>query len=220
MGAVGRHRHRTHLIGRAVAGRRRSRRRPGLSVVRGKNHIGHGGPAVSNAGYHIGIVFSEVEAIGIGKGGIAIHTGRGGLGQIGVAHPSDVPESAEENSARRRRVDGQDRGFLKAVILEGPSDSRGLSSGSDIGTVPNPAARRVNSVGRIKRINSYVALPTHSSCVSPAKKCPLGRVDVVIGEGARVPARVHVANDRPGTAAIGGAINVVGPAPPVEGCNH
>jgi hypothetical protein len=66
-----------------------------LSVVGGKSGVRSDRIAGAHPGNVIRAVFGKVEAKGVSKGRVAI-VRRGGLGDVGIAHPADVAKGAEE----------------------------------------------------------------------------------------------------------------------------
>ena len=169
MAAVSGDRRRIHLVRSPIA---RHSSRTGLPVdpvISGVSHVRSGSSAVPRSKDNVRIRLGEIDSIVVRKRGIAIHAASGRLVQVGVAHPRDVPKRTEENSPGGGGVHIGNRLFLNAVIFKNPGHASWLGSRRDIGTVPNPAAGRVNGVGGIEGVNSDIPLPTHSSRFGAAK---------------------------------------------------
>ncbi len=192
---------------------------PRLAVIRRVGAVRRDGARVSNPHQRIGGGFGEIDAVRIGEFGGTVHSKRGGLCQVGMAHTADIAESAEKNPAGRRSDHVRHRGFFQAVVGEGPGDG-GRRGVEDIRAAPNPAARRVDGVVGIEGVDLDIPLPASSSSVGSAEKGPFSAVEVVRGERSRVPTDVLVSDGGPCAPGVCGIEDFVRPAPPIQGGNH
>jgi hypothetical protein len=189
-----------------------------LSVVGGKSGIRSDRIAGAHPGYVIRAVFGEVEAKGVSKGGIAIVI-RGGLGDVGIAHPADVAKGAEKSTGLGGGVEEEDRSLFDPIVREGPCHARRLDRGQNIRTRPKPSTRRIDGTVRIERVYFHAVHVPGAAIVGPAKPGPCHAVVVVNGVRARIPAVLRIRDDVPSPPTIGSLITLIRPPPPIDGRN-
>lgn len=190
-----------------------------MSVVGGIGNVGCHRPAGPHP-YHVVHVFlGEVEAVGIPERGVAIHVG-GGLGDVGISHPTDVAQGAKEGPGHGGCIEEQDCGLLDPVVREGPGDARWLGRSFNVRRGPEAPPRRVDGVVGIEGVDSDAIHVPGPPVVGGAKAGPSHAVVVVVGEGPSIPAVLHAYNDIPRIPAIGGLETLVRPTPPIHGGDH